>query len=70
MSERIMLLILTCALVTIVAVLVGAGAAYLARRDGASYPRAIVRAAATAVATLTLAAVITTALAELVILAR
>ncbi|OLT25313.1 hypothetical protein BJF83_23205 [Nocardiopsis sp. CNR-923] len=62
MVERIMLLVLACALVTITAVLAGVGAAYLARRDGASYPKAIGRAATTAAATLTLAAVLTTAL--------
>ncbi|MFY7065697.1 hypothetical protein ACOQFV_07530 [Nocardiopsis changdeensis] len=70
MSAWIVSLALSGAVVTVVAVLAGAGAAYLARRDGATYPKAIRHAAATLAATLTLAAVLTTALAALVTLLR
>ncbi|MFY7068924.1 hypothetical protein ACOQFV_24780 [Nocardiopsis changdeensis] len=70
MSAWIVSLALSGAVVTVVAVLAGAGAAYLARRDGATYPKAIRHAAATLAATLTLAAVLATALAALVTLLR
>jgi hypothetical protein len=65
MTERMVLLALACALSGLVAVLAGVGAAYLARRDGVSYPSAIGRAVATAAATLTVIAAVTTALAAL-----
>jgi hypothetical protein len=59
------LVVLGCALVLVVAALVGAGAGYLARRDGASYPAAVTRAVAAFGATLGVAAAITAALATL-----
>ncbi|MER6114238.1 hypothetical protein [Streptomyces hirsutus] len=63
MSDRAALILLTCALTVVVAALVGAGAGYLARRDHATYPAALIRAAVTFAATLTLAATIASALA-------
>lgn len=59
--------LLTCALVTLTAVLVAGAVSYLARRDHASYPTAITRAtvAFTTTLTLTLAAGLVTALANL-----
>ncbi|WP_019608959.1 hypothetical protein [Nocardiopsis sp. CNS-639] len=68
MVELMVLLAMACVLSGLVAVLAGVGAAYLARRDGASYPSAIGRAAATAAATLTVIAAGATALAALVAL--
>ncbi|WP_328766016.1 hypothetical protein [Streptomyces sp. NBC_00286] len=65
MSDRITLILLTCALIVLFAALTGAGAAYLARRDHASYPAALTRAAVAFATTLTLAAAVTTALAAL-----
>jgi hypothetical protein len=65
MSEWIMMLVLAGTLVVITAVLSGVGAAYLARRDGASYPKAISCAAATTAAAITVAAAVTTALTAL-----
>ncbi|MFJ3213124.1 hypothetical protein [Streptomyces flaveolus] len=56
-------ILLTTALAIIVAVLVAAGAAKLARMDGASYPTALTRAAVAFTATLTLAAAVATVLA-------
>ncbi|WP_427918703.1 hypothetical protein [Streptomyces sp. cg40] len=50
---------------TLTAVLIAAAAGYLARRDHASYPTAITRAAVAFTATLTLAAGLVTALANL-----
>ncbi|MFE2337292.1 hypothetical protein [Streptomyces coelicoflavus] len=55
--------LLTTALAIVVAVLVAAGAAKLARMDGASYPTALTRAAVAFTATLTLAAAFATVLA-------
>ncbi|MFE1877689.1 hypothetical protein ACFW9N_43800 [Streptomyces sp. NPDC059496] len=55
--------LLTIALVLLVALLVGAGAGKLARLDGATYPTAILHAAAAFTAVLTLAAAVTAALA-------
>ncbi|MEV6576425.1 hypothetical protein [Streptomyces sp. NPDC051577] len=46
--------LLTTALVTVVALLAGAGAGKLARMDGATYPTALTRAAATFAAVITL----------------
>jgi hypothetical protein len=56
-------ILLTTALAIIVAVLVAAGAAKLARMDGASYPTALTRAAVAFTATLTLVAAVATVLA-------
>ncbi|MET7356207.1 hypothetical protein [Streptomyces mirabilis] len=61
MSDRTALILLACALTLVVAALVGVGAGYLARRDHATYPTALARAAVAFAATLTLA----TALAAL-----
>ncbi|MFK4106149.1 hypothetical protein ACI2L1_40055 [Streptomyces sp. NPDC019531] len=47
--------LLTTALVTVVALLAAAGAGKLARMDGATYPAALTRAAATFAAVITLA---------------
>ncbi|MEU6212813.1 hypothetical protein ABZ891_23310 [Streptomyces sp. NPDC047023] len=57
--------LLTIAFVTVVALLVAAGAGKLARMDNASYPTALTRAAATFAAVITLAAVVTAALAAI-----
>jgi hypothetical protein len=56
-------ILLTTALTIVVAVLVAAGAAKLARMDDASYPTALTRAAVAFTATLTLAAATATVLA-------
>ncbi|WP_449352124.1 hypothetical protein [Streptomyces shaanxiensis] len=57
--------LLAIALILVIALLAAAGAAKLARLDGASYPTALTHAAITFTATLTLAAAIATALAAL-----
>jgi hypothetical protein len=62
MSERLVLVLLVCALATLTGVLVAAAAGYVARRDHASYPAALTRAAVAFTATLTLAATVTAAL--------
>jgi hypothetical protein len=51
-------------LVVLVALLAAAGAGKLARLDGATYPTALLRAAATFAAVLTLAAALTAALTQ------
>ncbi|NGO08720.1 hypothetical protein G5C60_14140 [Streptomyces sp. HC44] len=56
-------ILLTAALVVVIALLATAVACKLARLDGTTYPTALVRAATTFAAVLTLAAVVTTALA-------
>ncbi|WP_369263529.1 hypothetical protein [Streptomyces sp. R35] len=56
-------ILLTCALIIVVATLTAAGAGKLARLAGAAYPTAILRAAAAFAAVLTLAAAVTAALA-------
>ncbi|MFF8696713.1 hypothetical protein ACF08W_31310 [Streptomyces sp. NPDC015144] len=61
----IAVVLLTIAVVTVVAVLAAAGAGKLARLDGATYPTALTRAALTFTGVLTLAAAITAALATL-----
>ncbi|WP_262701145.1 MULTISPECIES: hypothetical protein [Streptomyces] len=66
MTERNAVILLACALTLVMAALVGAGAGYLARRDHATYPTALTRAATAFSTTLTLAAAIATALASLV----
>ncbi|MFF4787820.1 hypothetical protein ACFY3E_41710 [Streptomyces griseorubiginosus] len=58
-------ILLTIALILVIALLVAAGAAKLARLDGASYPSALTRAAIAFTATLTLAAALATALTAL-----
>ncbi|AZM56371.1 hypothetical protein DMA15_30450 [Streptomyces sp. WAC 01529] len=65
MSDRTALILLACALTVVIAALAGTGAGYLARRDHATYPTALARAAVAFAATLTLAAAITTALVAL-----
>ncbi|MGW9454314.1 hypothetical protein [Streptomyces sp. NPDC055632] len=57
--------LLTAALVTVLAFLAGVAAGKLARMDNASYPTALTRAAATFVAVITLACAVTGALAAL-----
>lgn len=57
--------LLTTALVIVVALLAGAGAGKLARMDGATYPTALTQAAAAFTAVLTLAATVTAAVAAL-----
>ncbi|MFE0176887.1 hypothetical protein ACFWZ2_31745 [Streptomyces sp. NPDC059002] len=61
MSDRTAMIVLATALIVVIATLVAAGAGYLARRDQSTYPAAVMRAAAAFAATLTLAAVLTTA---------
>ncbi|MFI6658131.1 hypothetical protein ACIBL8_21710 [Streptomyces sp. NPDC050523] len=56
-------ILLTTALVVMVALLAAVGAAKLARIEGATYPAALRHAAATFAAVLTLAAAVTAALA-------
>ncbi|MFC8247884.1 hypothetical protein [Streptomyces chartreusis] len=56
------LLLLTIALVIVVALLAAAGAAKLARLDGATWPTALTRAAVAFTAVITLAAAVTAAL--------
>ncbi|MFF1306177.1 hypothetical protein [Streptomyces sp. NPDC058307] len=55
-------ILLTVALILVIALLAAAGAGKLARLDGASYPTALTRAAIAFTATLTLAAAIAAAL--------
>ncbi|MFF8681148.1 hypothetical protein ACF07F_24850 [Streptomyces sp. NPDC015237] len=57
--------LLTIALVLVVALLAAAAAGKLARMDGASYPAALNRAATTFVTVITLAAAVTAALTAL-----
>ncbi|GAA4063826.1 hypothetical protein GCM10022233_42390 [Streptomyces shaanxiensis] len=64
MSDRVALTLLACALTVVVALLAGVGAGYLARRDNATYPAALGRAALAFVAFLTLAATIASALSD------
>ncbi|MFK0025668.1 hypothetical protein [Streptomyces sp. NPDC090798] len=64
MSDRTAVIMLACALTVLIAVLIGAAAGYLARRDHATYPAALTRAAFAFAATLTLAATLTTALTD------
>ncbi|CAL9676851.1 hypothetical protein SUDANB176_07847 (plasmid) [Streptomyces sp. enrichment culture] len=56
---------LTTALVLVIALLAAAGAAKLARLDGATYPAALTRAATAFTAILTLATAVTGTLAAL-----
>ncbi|MFC8790803.1 hypothetical protein [Streptomyces cinereoruber] len=57
--------LLTIALVIVIALLAAAGAAKLARMDGATYPAALTRAATTFAAVITLTAAVAGALAAL-----
>ncbi|MFC9429588.1 hypothetical protein [Streptomyces sp. NPDC056987] len=57
--------LLTIALVVVIALLASVAAAKLARLDGVGYPAALKQAAVTFAAVLTLAAAITTALTSL-----
>lgn len=59
------LVLLTTAVVLVIALLAAAGAGKLARLDGATYPTALTRAALTFTAVLTLAAAVTAALTGL-----
>ncbi|MGA4979305.1 hypothetical protein [Streptomyces cinereoruber] len=59
------IVLLTAALVTVLALLAGIAAGKLARMDNASYPTALTRAATTFGAVITLACVVTGALAAL-----
>lgn len=65
MSVKAAVIGLGVTLALTIAVLVGAGAGYLACRDRASVPAAVARGAAAFAATVTLACVITAALATL-----
>jgi uncharacterized membrane protein (DUF441 family) len=65
MSVRTAVILLACTVVILTATLAGAGAGYLARRDHASYPEALTHAAVAFSGTVTLAAVVATALASL-----
>ncbi|MFE6309325.1 hypothetical protein [Nocardiopsis sp. NPDC057823] len=66
MNTELVVLLLACGLVGLVAVLVGVAAAYLARRDQATWPKAITLAAAAFAATITLITAVTVALATVV----
>ncbi|RPF24723.1 hypothetical protein [Streptomyces sp. TLI_185] len=57
--------LLTSTLVLVIALLAAAGAAKLARLDGATYPAAVTRAATTFAAVITLAAVVANAVVGL-----
>ncbi|GLV91476.1 hypothetical protein Slala04_29300 [Streptomyces lavendulae subsp. lavendulae] len=58
-AVTVAVVLLTTALVTVVALLACAGAGKLARMDNASYPAALTRAATTLAAVITLAALLT-----------
>lgn len=62
---NVALVLLTTALVVVVAVLAAAGAGKLARLDGATYPTALTRAATAFATVLTLATAVTGALTAL-----
>ncbi|WP_328741296.1 hypothetical protein OHA91_39315 (plasmid) [Streptomyces erythrochromogenes] len=64
--DRSVVVLLGIAIVVMFALLVAAAAGMLARLDGAGYPTAVVRAATAFAAVLTLAAVVATAMAQLV----
>ncbi|MGW1954561.1 hypothetical protein ACWCPI_17705 [Streptomyces sp. NPDC001920] len=70
MSVLAYLLMSGCVLVLVVAFLVGGAAGYLARRDGASYPAAVTRAATAFGATLGVVAAVVGALAAVVAVLR
>ncbi|WP_405633142.1 hypothetical protein OG933_43910 [Streptomyces sp. NBC_00016] len=60
---KVAVVLLTAALVLVVALLAAAGAGKIARLDGATYPAALTRAATAFAAVLTLAAAVSGALA-------
>ncbi|GHE55275.1 hypothetical protein GCM10014715_05090 [Streptomyces spiralis] len=62
--NHIAIVLLGAALVVVFALLAAAAAGTLARLDGATYPAALMRAATAFTAVLTLAAVVTGALAQ------
>ncbi|KQX78539.1 hypothetical protein [Streptomyces sp. Root1310] len=62
MSDHSAVILLACALVILTGVLVAVAAGCLARRDRASYPASITRAAAAFTGTLTLAGALVTAI--------
>ncbi|MGW7647126.1 hypothetical protein [Streptomyces bobili] len=64
------MVVLSCVVVVLAAVLVGVGAGYLARREGASYPAAVLRAGAAFGTTLITVATVTGALAAVAALLR
>jgi hypothetical protein len=64
MSDHCAVILLACALVTLTGSLIAVAAGYLARRDHASYPAALTRAAVAFTATLALAATLVTTLTE------
>jgi hypothetical protein len=65
MSDRCSMIIVACALVTLTGLFVASAAGYLARRDHASYPTAVTRAAVAFAATLTLATALATAITSI-----
>lgn len=65
MSVQVFMVLVGCALAVLFGVLTGVGAGYLARRDGASYPAAVGKAAAAFAATLMVATAVTAALCGL-----
>ena len=65
MSDRTAVILIVCALAGIIAALAGAAAGYLARRDNASYPTSLTRAAVTFAATLALINTMATSLVAL-----
>ena len=61
----LVIVLITVAVVSIFALLIAAGAGKLARLDGATYPAALMRSAATFAAVLTLTAAVTGALSSI-----
>lgn len=61
---KVAVVLITAALVIVIAVLAAVGAATLARLDGAGYPTALKQAAVTFAAVITLASAVTAALAQ------
>lgn len=66
MSYRYFVVIFAFSLVTLLALLIAVAAAYLARRDHASYPAALTRAGAAFTTTITLAALLTTTISTMI----
>jgi hypothetical protein len=64
-TDRVALILLAVALTTLIATLTALAAGYLARRDHATWPHAISRAATTFAATLTLSGALAAALHNL-----
>lgn len=65
MSDHSAVILLACALVILTGVLIAVAAGCLARRDQASYPASITRAAAAFTGTLTLAGALVTAITNM-----